>query len=91
MDVLYLIMLHIDRNVDKKFELSINYRSRENHVAPKTFQTDGHTDISNYRVASLLKTSKTFIRFSQHLLLYGSLPTLIDYLVSLRCTKVIVI
>ena len=43
MDVLYLIMLHIDGNVEKKFQPSIFYRSRENHVFSKTFQTDGHT------------------------------------------------
>ena len=30
MDVLYLIMLHIDENVDKKFQPSIVYRSWEN-------------------------------------------------------------
>ena len=31
MDVLYLIMLHINGNVDKKFQASILYRSREKH------------------------------------------------------------
>ena len=51
-------MLDIDGNVDKKFQLSIFYRSRENHVSPKTFQTDGHMDILNHRVASLLKRAK---------------------------------
>ena len=30
MNVLYLIMLHIDGNVDKKFQLSTFSRSREN-------------------------------------------------------------
>ena len=48
-EVLYLIMLDIDGNVDKNFQLSIFYRSRE---------TDGHTDILNHRVASLLKRAK---------------------------------
>ncbi len=58
LDVLYLIMLHINGNVDKKFQLSIFYRSRDN---PPLFlrqtdgRTDGRKDISNYRVASLLK------------------------------------
>ena len=51
-------MLDIDGNVDKNFQLSIFYRSRENHVSPKTFQTDGHTNILNHRVASLLKRAK---------------------------------
>ena len=32
MCVLYLLMLHCDENVDKKFQPSIFYRSRENHV-----------------------------------------------------------
>ena len=41
MDVLYLIMPHIDGNVDKKFQPSIFYRNRKNHVSPKTYiQTD---------------------------------------------------
>ena len=44
-------MLDNDGNVDKKFQLSIFYRSRENHIFPKTFQTDRHTDRG---VASLL-------------------------------------
>ena len=35
----------------KKFQSSILFRSRENTFLPKTF----HTDISNYRVTSLLK------------------------------------
>ena len=39
MNVLYLIMLHIDGNVDKKFQLSIFYRSRENNDSSQTFQT----------------------------------------------------
>ena len=50
MDVLYLIMLHINGNVDNVLSII-----GENQVSPKTFQTDGHMDISNYRVASLLK------------------------------------
>ena len=36
-DVLYLIMFHIDGNVDKKFQLSIFYRSRENHTDRQIF------------------------------------------------------
>ncbi len=56
MDVLYLIMLHIDGNVDKNFQPSIFYRSRENHVSLKSFR---HTDISNYRLASLQMAKKT--------------------------------
>ena len=51
-NVLYLIMLHIDVNIDKKLQPSIFYRSQENHVSLKTY---GQTDISNYRVALLLK------------------------------------
>ena len=39
-DVLYLIMLNIDGNVDKKFQHSIFYRSREYYVYPNTFQAD---------------------------------------------------
>ncbi len=40
MDVLDLIMLHIDRNLDKKFQPSIFLKSGGNHI-PKTFyQTD---------------------------------------------------
>ena len=42
-------MLHIDGNVDKKFKLSIYYRSRENRVSSIMFQTD----ISNSELASL--------------------------------------
>ena len=38
-----------------KCEMFIIYRSRENHVSPKTRHTDRQTNISNYRVASLLK------------------------------------
>ena len=42
-DVLYLIMLHTDGNVDKKFQPSIFYRSRENHFSqPCLLQTDRH-------------------------------------------------
>ena len=44
-DVLYLIMLHVDRNVDKKFQPSIFNRSRENHVSPllvSNRRTDGY-------------------------------------------------
>ena len=48
MHVLYLIMPHIDGCVDKKFQPSTFYRSKENHVS------DIHTDISRYNVASLL-------------------------------------
>ena len=41
MDVLYLIMLHIDGNVDKKFQPSILYSCRKNLVSPqKKFLTD---------------------------------------------------
>ena len=53
MHVLYLIMLPIKGNVDIKFQSYIFYRSRVNYVSPKRFR---HTDISNYGVASLLKT-----------------------------------
>ena len=42
-------MFHNNRNVDKKFQLSIFYWNRENHVYPKKFQTD----MSNYIVAFL--------------------------------------
>ena len=51
MDVILLIRLINDRNVNKKFQQAIFYFGRENNVFPKTFQTD----ISNYKVASLLK------------------------------------
>ena len=34
-DVLYLIVLHIDGSVDKKFQPSTWYRSRENHIFSK--------------------------------------------------------
>ncbi len=47
-------MLHSDGNVDKKFQHSIFYRSRENHVYPKTLDIR-QMDISNYKVALLLK------------------------------------
>ena len=43
-------MLLNDGNVIKQFQNSIFYKSRENHVSPKLRQSD----ISNYRVASLL-------------------------------------
>ena len=43
-----------------KFQASILKRSRENHVFPKTFQTDRLTDKVNYRVASLLKTHNRY-------------------------------
>ena len=39
-----------------KFQTSISESSRENHVSPRTFQTDINKDILNYRVASILKT-----------------------------------
>ena len=46
-------MVNIKGNIGKKFQPSIFYRSRENHVSPKTFQTYiriyGQTVISNYR------------------------------------------
>ena len=77
MDVLYLIMLHIVGNVDKKFQSSIFYRSRENHVSSKTFQTYGHADISSYKVASLLKGRgiggplKTYVKQPVNLLKIG--------------------
>ncbi len=52
-------MLIYKRNVHTKNESSILYRGRVNHVSPKTKHTDRHTsiqtDISVYRVASLLK------------------------------------
>ena len=54
-NVLKSIMLLNKGNVVKKFHTSIFYRSRENLVSLKTFKTYGQTDISNYRVASLLK------------------------------------
>ena len=57
-------MLLNDENVVKKFQTSIFYRSRENHVSPKTrhmdMQTYGQMDISNYRIASLLKKNISF-------------------------------
>ena len=37
MDVLYFIVLHIDGSVNKKFQPSIFYRSRENQIFSKTF------------------------------------------------------
>ena len=55
-----IIMLHTDVNVDKKFQPSIFYRNRENHVSSKTFQTDRQTDISNYRVALPLSIPTNF-------------------------------
>ena len=61
MVVLYLIILYINGNVDKKFQPSIFYRSRENYVSSTLSLTDRRTDISIYRVASLLKSSKTRI------------------------------
>ena len=43
-------------NIVKKFQTSIFYRSRENHVSPKARHTDMQTyrqmDISNYRIAT---------------------------------------
>ena len=36
MDVLYLIMLHNNGNIDKKFQLSIFYRSRKNQLKSKS-------------------------------------------------------
>ncbi len=38
-----------------KNQTSILIRGRENHVSPKTWHMDIRTDISNYKVASLLK------------------------------------
>ena len=43
------------RNDENKFQQSILNRSRENHDSPKTCFTETRTDISSYRVASLLK------------------------------------
>ena len=55
MDVLYLIMLHIDRNGDKKFQPSIFYEPRKSRFPKKLFR---QTDISNDRIASQIKTYK---------------------------------
>ena len=57
MDVLYLIMLHNESNIDKKFQLSIFYGSQVKHVFPQ----NGHTDNSKYRVISLLKKLIQFL------------------------------
>ena len=54
MDVLRLIMILSDVNVVKKLKPFICHRNRENHISPTLSQTDGRTDILNYRVASLL-------------------------------------
>ena len=52
-------MLHIDGNVDKKFQPSIVYRCREK-------VSDGPTYILNYTVALLLKISASnYIEDSQ--------------------------
>ena len=52
MDVLYLIMLHIDGNIVKKFQTSILYRSRENH--------DPSNSWKNIKIAkNLLKSTPT--------------------------------
>ena len=63
-DVSQLIVLLNNGNVVKKFQPFIFYRSRENYVSPKLRQTDGlterQTDISNYRVALLLKTPDAY-------------------------------
>ena len=51
---IYLIMLHINRNFDIKFQPSTIHSIQENHVSPTTFQTYGHTHRHlNYREASL--------------------------------------
>ena len=39
-----------------EFLVSILNRNRENHIFQKTLETDRRTDISNYRVALLLKS-----------------------------------
>ena len=63
MDVFYLIMLHNESNIDKKFQLSIFYGSQVKHVFPQ----NGHTDNSKYRVASLLKNKDDNIHKSEAL------------------------
>ena len=52
MDVLWLIMLNHFWNVVKKFQSSILNRNRENYISQKH---GFRADISNSRVASLLK------------------------------------
>ena len=54
-DVSYLIMLHNDGSIDKKYQPTILTRSRKNHDAPKMCFTK---DILNFRVASPLITNK---------------------------------
>ena len=53
----YVKHVKIAKNLlrQSEFQPSIFYRNRENHVSHKTFQTYAQTDISNYRVDSLLK------------------------------------
>ena len=66
MDVLKLIMLHSYENVVKKFQSSICHKSRENQVSPSLCLIDGRTDgrtnrqteISNYRVATIILLTK---------------------------------
>ena len=53
MDVVYLIILHIDWNIGEKFLTSILYSSPENHVL--YIQTDIHKDKRTFQIIEYLR------------------------------------
>ena len=48
--VKYLIMLHVDGNVDIKFQPSIIYRDQDKYVSPKHYKNRKTVKVSDYDV-----------------------------------------
>ena len=60
--VLYLFMLHMNGNVDKKFQLLILYRRRENHVSPFLSLTEART----FRIINILREGTSNLLSEKH-------------------------